>query len=365
VSDSEQKIDENQKKVIEVIIKHYHDKIQKSIEQTLKISFGKIIKQDIIGYLKHQGAGGTTFVLTANFYSNINNKVQGGIVVKFANDLNSDIQNASELNQILYKRQLEWVQNPPTRPIPDMPNVLFSPVVLGTHPKQSVMVLEFINGGVPLLHSSFSEVAKNQILGYALARLHGSKAFPTDMRLYEPIFKMLDSFFPDPEGKSVLQQWKSWLSDSQGGAEYIHGDSHLDNLMFSEVSKSLAWIDALLIPNGERFDDLTYAMSHIIQERLITLVEASPTESSKTILNEVLREIASTIVPQMLTTYMRTANISGIYKHVIPLDFFLGFHLIVRSQMFPKTVVEKVLVAIGKELILQRPLVKIMGLEKE
>ncbi|OLS25297.1 MAG: hypothetical protein HeimC3_15110 [Candidatus Heimdallarchaeota archaeon LC_3] len=365
MSTTDQNIDDNQKKVIEVIINHYHDKIRASIEQNLNTSFGSISKQNIVGFLKHQGAGGTTFVLTADFYSSTNNKVRGGIVVKFANELDLDVRNALELNKLLKKRQIEWNKNISTNISSKMPSFVFSPLVLGTHPKQNVLVLEFINGGVPLLHSDFSESTKNQILGYALARLHGSEAYPTDMRLYEPVFNVLETFFPDENGRNVLNQWKEWLSNSNGGVEYIHGDSHLDNIMYSEVSKSLAWIDALLIPNGERFDDLTYAMSHIIQERLIFLVESNPNESSRKILNMVLGEVASTIVPQMLTTYMRTANISGLYKDVIPLDFFLGLHLIVRSQMFANTVVEKILVTIGKELILERPLVKMLGLEKE
>ena len=62
MSVTDQNIDDNQKKVIEVIINHYHDKIRASIEKNINSSFGPINKQNIVGFLKHQGAGGTTFV---------------------------------------------------------------------------------------------------------------------------------------------------------------------------------------------------------------------------------------------------------------------------------------------------------------
>ncbi|MFW9928869.1 MAG: hypothetical protein ACFFD1_05735 [Candidatus Thorarchaeota archaeon] len=362
---SDDKVDEKQKRVIETIINHYHDKITQSIEENLKISFSGISRKNIIGFLKHTGAGGVTYILTADFISNLNQKVRGGIVVKFANDLNVDIQNATDLNLLLQKRQIEWNQYPPSKPLPDMPHTVFSPAVLGTHPSQNVIILEFINDGVPLMHSEFTESKKNQILGYALARLHGSKSYKTDMRLYEPVFRLLETYFNQENEVAIIYQWKDWISNSMGGAEYIHGDSHLDNIMFSRSSNSLAWIDALLIPNGERFDDLTYAMSHIVQERMISMINENPNLSSKELITIIIREVAGTIVPQMLSAYMRTAHISGLYKKVIPLDFFLGFHLIIRSQMFPDSLLEKVLVSMGRELILERPLVKTLGLEKK
>ena len=356
-------LDDNQRKVIETIIKAYQEQIKSSIEKNMNIKIDQISRQEILGFLKHQGAGGITYILNADFFSN-QQQFRGGIVVKFCNDLDSDVGNSNELHKLLTRRQTEWGQNLPKKPLPDMPKIVFSPTVLGTFPNRSVLILEFIAGGVPLLKANFSDEKKYQLLGYAIGRLHGSKHYRTEMQLYEPMFKALAPYFPTNDGRNALIQWKEWIADSEGGSELIHGDSHLENIIYSTTNGSLAWIDALLIPQGERMDDVAYAISHIIQEKIISILQTNPNESSKVILGSILKECATFIVPQILTTYMRTANISGLYHTVIPIDFFLGAHLIIRSQLFGGNKIGTILQTIGEQLIIERPLVKLLGLEK-
>jgi hypothetical protein len=247
--------------------------------------------------------------------------------------------------------------------MPDMPAVVFSPAVLGTH-LNKVIILEFINGGIPLLNADFSETKKYEILGYALGRLHGSQSYKTAMQLYEPIFKILASYFSTTAGKAALNSWKEWIALSEGGVEFIHGDSHLENLMYSTVSGSLAWIDALLIPRGDRMDDVAYAISHIIQEKLIVMLQEKPTASNADLIASILKQAVSSTVPVTMSAYMRTANVSGLYKGVIPIDFFLGAHLIIRSQLFTGNKLSELLISLGQELIFNRPIVKFLGLEK-
>ena len=356
-------LDDNQRKVIETIIKAYQEQIRASIEKNMKVKIDQISKQEILGFLKHQGAGGTTYILNADFFSN-ESLFRGGIVVKFCNDLNSDVDNSNELNKLLIKRQDEWNQDLSKKPLPNMPEIVFSPIVLGTFPTRNVLILEFIAGGVPLLKANFSDEKKYQLLGYAIGRLHGPKHYRTAMQLYEPMFRALAPYFPTNEGIRALNKWKEWIAESEGGSELIHGDSHLENIIYSTSSGSLAWIEALLIPQGERMDDVAYAISHIIQEKMIIMLRANPNESSKTILGSILKECATNIVPQILTTYMRTAHISGLYNTVIPIDFFLGAHLIIRSQLFTDNKIGTILQTMGEQLIIDRPLVKLLGLEK-
>lgn len=355
-------IDENTHKAIMVIVNAYQNQIKASIEHVLKTSIPKIDKQEIAGILKHQGAGGVTYILQAIFTAGPR-KIQGGIVVKFANDLEEDERNAQELSDILKKRESEWKMNPPPKPLPDwMPKVVFSPAVLGTHPSRNVIILEFIGGGIPLLKADFPEEQKYQILGYALARFHGSQSYPLAMPLYEPMFRILESYLPD--NLDVIQFWREILTNSKGGCQYIHGDSHLENVLYSKTSHAIAWIDALLVPRGDRMDDVTYAISHIVQEAIFDKLEANPNESSKIILTNVLRDMAQKIVPQVLTIYMRTANLKGLYDKVIPIDFFLGFHLLNRTQLFGESKISNILEILGKELIIERPLGKLLGLDK-
>ena len=111
-------------------------------------------------------------------------------------------------------------------------------------------------------------------------------------------------------------------------------------------------------------DVVTYALSHIVQEAILDKLEANPNESSRTILTHVLRDMAQKIVPQVLTIYMRTANLKGLYDTVIPIDFFLGFHLLNRTQLFGESKISTILEILGKELIIERPLGKLLGLDK-
>ncbi|HKZ41182.1 MAG TPA: hypothetical protein VJ044_09485 [Candidatus Hodarchaeales archaeon] len=365
MSDSDRNIDENRRKVIDVILNHYRDQIRISIEQKLKIPIPTIDRQEIVGFLKHQGAGGTTYILTADFHSGMR-RISGGIVVKFANDLEQEVTNANELSKLLSRRMEEWSQHPAEKKLPaDLPNIVFSPAVLGTHPNQHVIILEFISGGIPLLKTDFSETKKYQMLGYALGRLHGSQAFSVAMQLYEPVFRVLETVLPGDDGKRALNNWKEWLSTSRGGAEFIHGDSHLENLLYSTTAGTLAWIDAVLIPRGDRMDDLAYAISHIIQEKLISSLQQDPTQTGVSLLPGLIKDSAQHIIPHMLTTYMRTASIQGLYSKIIPIDFFLGTHLIIRSQMFlQNSKIADFLVTLGQELIVNHPLVKILGLER-
>ncbi|MHA2362870.1 MAG: hypothetical protein ACXAC7_02855 [Candidatus Hodarchaeales archaeon] len=355
-------VDEKQKNVMNTIILNYLPQIKTSIEEHLKTQIPQIDGQKILGYLKHQGAGGTTYILQSQFSAGTR-RIQGGIVVKFCNELSEDVRNAQDLEKILKLRNQEWEKSPPSKPLPDwIPNIVFAPKVLGTHPSNKVMILEFIGGGIPLQKSNFPNDQLYQILGYSLGRLHGTNAYSIAMELYEPMFKLLEVYFPN--SLATLDFWKNIISNSKGGCQFIHGDSHLENLMYSTTTNALAWIDALLVPRGDRMDDVTYGISYIVQEEVIAMLKANPAESTKNILSTCLREVARKIVPLVLTTYMRTANLKGLYVSVIPVDFFLGAHLIIRSQMFGTSKVSDILATMGREFILERPLGKLLGLEK-
>ena len=111
-------------------------------------------------------------------------------------------------------------------------------------------------------------------------------------------------------------------------------------------------------------DDVAYTISHIVQEQIIERLESNPNESTKTVLTDILNGLVRKIVPQILSTYMRTANLRGLYKGVIPIDFFLGFHLINRTQLFGQSKISNILDTLGRELIISRPIGQLLGLEK-
>ena len=62
-------INESTKNAIHTIVKAYQKQIKVSIEDVLKTSIPNIDNQQITGILKHEGAGGSTYILQVNFFA--------------------------------------------------------------------------------------------------------------------------------------------------------------------------------------------------------------------------------------------------------------------------------------------------------
>ncbi|MFW9995713.1 MAG: hypothetical protein ACFFD4_26980 [Candidatus Odinarchaeota archaeon] len=352
------RVDENTAKLLSPIIMNYYDDIRESIARRLHIVVDQISSHRITDLIKHTGAGGQTFIIQTEFQADLGKsirKIKGGIVVKFPKeDLQTEIENAQTLEMVLKKRQQEWKQSFSNHPNKDyldqFPRIVFSPKILGVHESIKCIVLEFLSNYTPLLgNQEFSEPYLLQLLGYSLGRLHGSQTYTPAMQLYEPLFNYLQQMNID---RSVIDYWKDILSNSKGGVQVIHGDSHLENILFIKP-EAIAMIDALLIPRGERMDDVGYAISHIIQESVAKETKENPDASIQTILNDQIKHVLSRIVPYVLSSYMKTSGITSLYTEDIPIDFFLGTHLIIRSGLWEEKV-RNILYMLGVTFLMEK-----------
>jgi len=234
------------------------------------------------------------------------------------------------------------------------PEKVFSPKILGIYDEANCLILEFINNCMPLIESEIERnfLEKLEILGYALGRLHGQDNLKVEIRLYEPILALLKQHVsPD-----IIDYWKGILMASSGGVAFIHGDSHLHNILRSG-NTALAWIDAMLIPRSERMDDIGYALSYIVQEEMRK--RAYEQVSFNDYYKEMIERIVRKYIPVTLTAYKRTADISSLYKGEIPIDFFFGSHMIIRSQMFPENF-QNAMIHVGKYFIEESPVSKLL-----
>ena len=110
----------------------------------------------------------------------------------------------------------------------------------------------------------------------------------------------------------------------------------------------IAWIDAMMLPKLERMDDIGYILSHMVQETVakniaygIDIIKLSNT-------------ITRSWVPLILRDYKATYDISQLYSR-LPLDFFLGSHLIIRADLWEKNIAE-VLTKLGQKFIYEMPI---------
>ncbi|MHA1167969.1 MAG: hypothetical protein ACTSRU_09120, partial [Candidatus Hodarchaeales archaeon] len=156
----------------------------------------------------------------------------------------------------------------------------------------------------------------------------------------------------------VTEYWKSILTCSQGGVQVIHGDSHLENILYIKP-EAIAMIDALLIPLGERMDDVGYAISHIVQVSVARMVKKYPTMSEQEMVALSIRHVLEKVVPYVLSAYMKTASITSLYSEEIPIDFFLGTHLIIRADLWDGKV-KNVLYRLGKIFLYEKRINKMI-----
>lgn len=344
-------IDEKTLKMLRAIIMNFSTEIEKNIEMRTKKNIGNITNVLITNVSKHLGAGGKTFIIQGKFQSTRLGLVSGGIVIKFAStDLENEIKNANALEKLLKRRQKEWIEG--KRSLPEkmkwIPETLFSPKILATYANSNCLILEFLDQCTPLIVSKESDLEKFMILGYALGRLHGSDKITVAMQLYDPMFRILTPFID----KETLDYWYWIIENSKGGVMFIHGDSHLENLL--RVGKTaLAWIDAQMIPRSERFDDLGYAISHAIQEEIAEKINLEGQKLTDFV-QKLVEKYVKQIIPVTISAYKQTCSLSGIYSNELPIDFFLGAHLIIRSELWEQEV-KDALIYLGKYYINQRP----------
>ncbi|MFX0184290.1 MAG: hypothetical protein ACFE95_14500, partial [Candidatus Hodarchaeota archaeon] len=180
--------------------------------------------------------------------------------------MSAEVENAKRLSRLLTVRQRDWNSWKEKHEIPPRirryPDNIFAPEVIHVIPEVNAMILEFLGGFIPLLQAEMDQKAQWGYAGYALARLHGPECLQTDIQLYTPFFKLLKTYIDE----EYLNYWIQVLEQSRGGVEFIHGDSHLSNILVAPTR--IAWIDAIMLPNLDRMDDIGYIISHAVQERV-------------------------------------------------------------------------------------------------
>ena len=338
------------KKTLQQLILSVKDQLVESVEDYNQISIGKIISAEIVGIQTHSGAGGKTHVVEAKLNTTKMGVIEGGIVLKFTDDIESETKNATELHQLLKKRQQEWDVLLEKDAVPSLarrfPSRMIAPRVLTTIPEAKCLILEFLLDTKPALMLNYNMLRKASLIGYSLARFHGFKTLKPKVEAYQPLFNMLQSIIDE----KTLQKWWNILETSHGGAEFLHGDSHLQNLL---VSKHLiCWIDAMLTPYMERMDDVGYALSHEAQEFIIRCFQQGMTFES--LVPHFINNMVIKWVPYVLASYKATAQLDNVYEN-LPLDFFVGAHLIIRSSFFDG-LLKEALLYFGKYFINQAPI---------
>ena len=296
------------------------------------------------------GAGGKTYVIEAALSTSLAGEIDGGIVLKFANDLDAEVSNAKRLARHLTVRQRDWEKWKENHELPlrirRYPDHVFSPQVIQVIPEAKALILEFLSGFNPLLQHTLELNDRWGYAGFALARLHGSEQLRTSVQLYNPLFKLLKNYID----QRYIDYWIAVLEQSKGGVEFIHGDSHMSNILVSP--NSIAWIDSIMLPKLDRMDDIGYILSHVVQEEVAKNIAIGI--DIKTLSSSITRSW----VPLILTTYKQTYDISQIYSR-LPIDFFLGSHLIIRAGLWEKNIAE-ILVKMGQHFIHEMPVSKLL-----
>jgi hypothetical protein len=331
---------------VRAIILQSSDKITKNI----RIVTGLISDTRLKQIRCYTGAGGKTYVIESALSTSLAGEVDGGIVLKFANDLDAEVKNAERLTRHLTARQRDWEHWKANHDVPKRirryPDYVFSPQVIHVIPEAKALILEFLSGSTPLLQHSIEPNDRWGYAGYALARLHGSEQLKTNIQLYSPLFSLLKQYIDE----RYLNFWIEVLEQSRGGVEFIHGDSHMSNILVS--TSSIAWIDSIMLPKLDRMDDVGYILSHVAQEHITKNITVGID------INILSSSITRSWVPLVLTAYKKTYDISQIYSR-LPIDFFLGSHLIIRAALWEKHIAD-VLIKLGQHFIHEMPVSKML-----
>jgi hypothetical protein len=124
----------------------------------------------------------------------------------------------------------------------------------------------------------------------------------------------------------------------------------MSNILVSTTS--IAWIDSIMLPKLDRMDDIGYILSHVVQEQVAQNI------SFGVDINTLSSSITRSWVPLILTSYKQTYDISQLYSR-LPIDFFLGSHLIIRASLWEKHIAE-VLIRLGQLFIHEMPVSKLL-----
>ncbi len=354
-------MDEKRQKIFDNLsrlIMSVSDKLAESMNLRFDTNIGLITAAKVTSYREHAGAGGKTYIAEATLQTTAVGQIRGGIVIKIAKDVVNEEKNARQLHKLLLKRNNEWEEmldqwgHRLPEQIRGYPTKIYAPNVIEVLKERQVLILEFIENARAAINLELDDMKKFSLIGYALARLHGFKQMHPRIELYRPVFKMLENYV----SRDHVAYWSDILAHSRGGVEFIHGDSHLQNLLISE--REINWIDALLLPQSERMDDIAYAISHAAQEYMINQAQAGI--DAQSISQKLVQKIIYEWVPAALSTYRVTFNLSGLYQK-LPLDFFLGTHLIVRGEIFPKGILKDTILSLGKYFIEQTPILHVIN----
>jgi hypothetical protein len=107
-----------------------------------------------------------------------------------------------------------------------------------------------------------------------------------------------------------------------------------------------------MLPKLDRMDDIGYILSHMAQENIAKNIGYGID------VTKLINTITRSWVPLILTTYKSTYDISQLYTR-LPLDFFLGSHLIIRAELWEKNIAD-VLIKLGQRFIYEMPISNIL-----
>ena len=354
-------------KILRDLMVSQKNKIKESYEATKKIEIGAINNFDITNVRKHKGFGGTTYVVSANLSTTNHGILGGGMVIKFPNNLEEEKKNAYSLAKLLKLRQEQWDNSIKKHDLPDvirtMPDYIFAPNVLETvsipETNTSCLMLEFVDGAVPLVDSveKGGITEKLKLLGYSLARLHGPASMNTNISIYNPIFNHLSKTVE----KDALNNWYEICKQAQGSVEFIHGDSHLQNVLKAKIFGSqdaIAWIDAMLVETSDRMDDVGYAISYLIQNDVQSYFNQGM--DYNTVYSTIISNVVNNWSPTILEAYNATVSLKTLYKY-FPLDFFIGAHCIIRADLWDQATIKELLLQVGKYFIINAPVYQSMN----
>ena len=321
---------------------------------------------------------GETYIIELELISDDNSSMVIGLIIKHIYEGESYfkyvVDTSEKFIELMESRQNSWQKKKlelldnVKKNLNFVPDSIFAPKILIKDEETRIIQFETLPRFVTRPKSGISPNEQNALLGYALARMHGfNNPVLPKLSNYTPWFDYLSKIGVD---KKSLDHWQKILTTSKGGISYIFGDYSLESIQYNSLTPgkgrldSLCIFDPILIPNGDRSEDIGYLLA-IISEKYVNAAMQTTTNdlSTRKILSETTEMVLSKTAPAILKAYMTLCpELPELYENnEIPIDFFTAGFLLQKAQLYSDHNYKKmsdILTVMGNQLIETRPLVE-------
>lgn len=278
----------------------------------------------------------------------------------------------SEFIQLLESRQNSWIVEKEKlngtisfNENPEFPDLIFAPEIVYSDSENNYIGYSTLNRFVRRDKSGVLPLKRYKVMGYALARFHGTKFSSIKYDLYSKYFDFLLNRNID---QNIIEEWKHVLHQSKGGTDkFIFGDYAMECVQYNAISQgtgrldSLCMFDPVLIDGGDRAEDLASILASLTKEKLVKYLRTNPEGSLREALTQTLRYLVTQSGKELIGMYINLIpNFLKNYDDFFPLDFFLGFFLIraafsIKNQAVLDESLRDMLIVLGEEFLSKRP----------